>query len=103
MHRRVHPAIFGLPYDFTENMVDAASARACSSQRVALRVDGRAMYTPNTKLPAGRGRQGRLGRSSYFFVPRQQGTATTNCTVVLGAQGRPSCTKPIFSRITTTP
>jgi len=69
-------AIFGLPYDFTENMVDGGvGARMFLGRRVALRVDGRAMYTPNTKLPGGTWGGQVVGSAglSYFFVPPQQG------------------------------
>jgi hypothetical protein len=69
-------AIFGVPYDFTENMVDGGvGARMFLGRRVALRVDGRAMYTPNTKLPGGTwgGQVVASAGLSYFFVPPQQG------------------------------
>jgi outer membrane protein with beta-barrel domain len=69
-------AIFGVPYDFTENMVDGGvGARMFLGRRVALRVDARAMYTPNTKLPGGTWGGQVVGSAglSYFFVPPQQG------------------------------
>ncbi len=69
-------AVFGTPYDFTENMVDGGiGARLFLSKHVALRVDGRAMYTPNTLLPGGTWGGQVVGSAgvSYFFVPPQQG------------------------------
>jgi hypothetical protein len=69
-------AVFGAPYDFTENMVDGGvGARMFLSKHVALRVDGRAMYTPNTMLPTGTWGGQVVGSAgvSYFFVPPQQG------------------------------
>jgi hypothetical protein len=69
-------AVFGVPYDFTENMVDGGvGARVFVGKHVALRVDGRAMYTPNTKLPTGTWGGQVVGSAgvSYFFVPPQQG------------------------------
>jgi hypothetical protein len=69
-------AIFGAPYDFTENMVDGGlGARMFVGKHVALRFDGRAMYTPNTMLPTGTwgGQVVGSAGASYFFVPPQQG------------------------------
>jgi hypothetical protein len=69
-------AIFGVPYDFTENMVDGGlGARMFLSKHVALRFDGRAMYTPKTNLPGGTWGGQVVGSAgvSYFFVPPQQG------------------------------
>ena len=69
-------ASFGLPYDFVENMVDGGvGARMFLGRHVALRFDGRAMYTPNTMLPGGTwgGQVVGSGGISYFFVPPQQG------------------------------
>jgi hypothetical protein len=69
-------AIFSAPYDFTENMVDGGlGARMFFGKHVALRVDGRAMYTPNTLLPTGTWGGQVVGSAglSYFFVPPQQG------------------------------
>jgi hypothetical protein len=69
-------AIFGAPYDFTENMVDGGlGARMFLGKHVALRLDGRAMYTPNTMLPTGTWGGQVVGSAglSYFFVPPQQG------------------------------
>jgi hypothetical protein len=69
-------AIFGTPYDFTENMVDGGlGTRVFLGKHVALRLDGRAMYTPDTKLPGGSWGGQVVGSAglSYFFVPPQQG------------------------------
>ena len=69
-------AIFGVPYDFTENMVDGGvGARMFIGKHVALRADARAMYTPNTQLPGGTWGGQVVGSAglSYFFVPPQQG------------------------------
>ncbi len=69
-------AVFGVPYDFTENMVDGGvGTRMFIGKHLALRADGRAMYTPNTKLPGGTWGGQVVGSAglSYFFVPPQQG------------------------------
>jgi hypothetical protein len=71
-------AIFGKdpPFDFTENMVNGgAGARIFLTSRVALRLDGRAMYTPNTLLPGATwgGQVTGSAGLSYFFIPPQQG------------------------------
>jgi len=69
-------AVFGVPYDFTENMVDGGvGTRVFIGKHVAFRADARAMYTPNTKLPGGTWGGQVVGSAglSYFFVPPQQG------------------------------
>ena len=69
-------ATFGIPYDFSENMVDGGvGARMFIGKHVALRGDLRAMYTPNTSLPTGTWGGQVVGSAgiSYFFVPPQQG------------------------------
>lgn len=69
-------ASFGVPYDFSENMVDGGvGARMFLGKHVALRGDVRAMYTPNTSLPTGTWGGQVVGSAgiSYFFVPPQQG------------------------------
>ena len=71
-------AVFGkaAPYDFTENMVDGGvGLRMFFGKHVALRVDGRAMYTPTTQYPFGTwgGQVTGSAGVSYFFVPPQQG------------------------------
>jgi Outer membrane protein beta-barrel domain len=69
-------AQFGAPYDFTEHMVDGGvGLRMFFGKRLALRLDGRAMYTPNTQLPGGTWGGQVVGSAgvSYFFVPPQQG------------------------------
>ena len=69
-------ANFGIPYDFSENMVDGGvGARLFIGKHVALRGDLRAMYTPNTSLPGGTwgGQVAASAGVSYFFVPPQQG------------------------------
>jgi len=66
----------GTRYDFTENMVNGGiGARLFLSKRLALRLDGRAMYTPTTQYPFGTwgGQVVGSGGVSYFFVPPQQG------------------------------
>ncbi len=66
----------GTTYDFTENMVNGGiGTRLFLSRRLALRLDGRAMYTPTTKFPFGTwgGQVVGSGGLSYFFVPPQQG------------------------------
>jgi hypothetical protein len=66
----------GTTYDFTENMVNGGiGARLFLSKRLALRLDGRAMYTPTTQYPFGTwgGQVVGSGGVSYFFVPPQQG------------------------------
>jgi hypothetical protein len=66
----------GTTYDFTENMVNGGiGARLFLSKRLALRLDGRAMYTPTTQYPLGTwgGQVVGSGGVSYFFVPPQQG------------------------------
>ena len=69
-------ASFGIPYDFSENMVDGGvGARMFIGKHVAVRGDVRAMYTPNTSLPTGTWGGQVVGSAgvSYFFVPPQQG------------------------------
>jgi opacity protein-like surface antigen len=69
-------ANFGIPYDFSENMVDGGvGARMFIGKHVAVRGDLRAMYTPNTALPGGTwgGQVAASAGVSYFFVPPQQG------------------------------
>jgi outer membrane protein with beta-barrel domain len=71
-------AVFGktAPYDFTENMVDGGvGLRMFFGRHVALRLDGRAMYTPTTQYPFGTWGGQVIGSAglSYFFVPPQQG------------------------------
>jgi len=69
-------ANFGIPYDFSENMVDGGvGGRMFIGKHVALRADLRAMYTPNTSLPGGTWGGQVVGSAglSYFFVPPQQG------------------------------
>jgi opacity protein-like surface antigen len=69
-------ANFGVPYDFSENMVDGGvGGRMFIGKHVALRADLRAMYTPNTSLPTGTWGGQVVGSAglSYFFVPPQQG------------------------------
>jgi outer membrane protein with beta-barrel domain len=66
----------GTTYDFTENMVNGGiGARLFLSKRLALRLDGRAMYTPKTQYSLGTwgGQVVGSGGVSYFFVPPQQG------------------------------
>ncbi len=69
------------PYDFTESMVNGGvGARVFLSPRLALRLDGRAMYNRHNRdplSPTPRGTwtgqvQGSAGLS-YFFIPPQQG------------------------------
>lgn len=69
-------ANFGIPYDFSDNMVDGGvGARMFIGKHVAVRGDLRAMYTPNTSLPTGTwsGQVAASAGLSYFFVPPQQG------------------------------
>src|SRR6266566_2354684 len=69
-------AVFGVPYDFTENMVDGGvGTRMFIGKHLALRADARAMYTPSTKLPGGTWGGQVVGSAglSYFFVPPQHG------------------------------
>lgn len=69
-------AIFGESYDFTENMVSGGlGARVFFGKHVALRVDARAMYAPQTQFPGGTWGGQVVGSAgvSYFFVPPQQG------------------------------
>lgn len=69
-------ANFGVPYDFSENMVDGGvGGRMFIGKHVAVRADVRAMYTPNTSLPTGTWGGQVVGSAglSYFFVPPQQG------------------------------
>lgn len=69
-------ANFGVPYDFSENMVDGGvGGRMFIGKHVAVRADLRAMYTPNTSLPTGTWGGQVVGSAglSYFFVPPQQG------------------------------
>jgi len=71
-------AIFGKdpPFDFTENMVHGGvGARVFLAKHLALRLDGRAMYTPTTQFPTGTWGGQVVGSAglSYFFIPPQQG------------------------------
>jgi len=69
-------ANFGIPYDFSDNMVDGGvGARMFIGKHVEVRGDLRAMYTPNTNLPTGTwsGQVAASAGVSYFFVPPQQG------------------------------
>jgi hypothetical protein len=66
----------GTTFDFTENQVNGGiGARLFLSKRLALRLDGRAMYTPTTQYPLGTwgGQVVGSAGASYFFVPPQQG------------------------------